>query len=334
MVNRTLSWSGSITNHDQVTKSYLVALYIRRYMQGEGAPAFHRVPDKGTYMQFGNLPPGATSPTITLGYNFTGVKQGEVLDLYMGLQGIDPVTPVLERSETMHWVEGVSSDPVKAPIKKINSPVQNFPVTKKLARAHGIQVRQDDPLAIDGTDLKFIDRIIQEHAVPEQPLDLYIGVQKELSDQELNTIQAKLAQGGVHAQVDFGSTSEWPNALRLHADQATDFNAKYQWEGYIGGAPGQEYGIQKEPVAPFDDVLRGIPGNPLFSKEAHPKILPLPVLLVGALGAVGIVGILGYKLSQTIDKTTTNITKNIVPLALIAGGVVAVVVLAGQKRGA
>lgn len=57
--------------------------------------------------------------------------------------------------------------------------------------------------------------------------------------------------------------------------------------------------------------------------------LPLVVLLIVAVGAVGIAGILGWQVGGVIDK----IGQYIIPLAILAGGVIVLVTFAKRPAG-
>lgn len=50
-------------------------------------------------------------------------------------------------------------------------------------------------------------------------------------------------------------------------------------------------------------------------------ILPLAVLIIGALGAVGIGGVLGWKVGNVVESIGNSIGKSLIPLTLVGGGI-------------
>jgi hypothetical protein len=57
--------------------------------------------------------------------------------------------------------------------------------------------------------------------------------------------------------------------------------------------------------------------NPGVPSSGQYGALPLVVLIIGALGAVGVASVVGWKVSTVVDQ----IAKNLVPIALIGGGI-------------
>jgi len=60
-----------------------------------------------------------------------------------------------------------------------------------------------------------LDLLISEHYDPGQPVELVLELSRQLSGGEAGLIGQGLAERGVTARVECGSTPEWPNALRV-----------------------------------------------------------------------------------------------------------------------
>lgn len=50
-------------------------------------------------------------------------------------------------------------------------------------------------------------------------------------------------------------------------------------------------------------------------------LLPLAVLIIGALGAVGVTGLLGWRLGEVISSMGEALSRSLIPMTLILGGV-------------
>ncbi len=50
---------------------------------------------------------------------------------------------------------------------------------------------------------------------PAQPVEVYLGVDREMSNEEVAAFAQELSRSGLPAHVDFGQTDQWPNAVRL-----------------------------------------------------------------------------------------------------------------------
>ena len=133
-----------------------------------------------------------------------------------------------------------------------------------------------------GDNLSPLPSAIAEFVRPGGEAEVLIGVEDEVSSEQLAALEAKMASSGLPLRAQFGSTAEWDRALRLCFRR-----------------PGR---------------IRGV------------AFLPLLVRIPATLGAVGIAGILGWRIGEGISE----ITKKIIPLALIAAGaVVAIAYLRG-----
>ncbi len=96
---------------------------------------------------------------------------------------------------------------------------------------------------------------------PGTPVEVFLGVDRDLSELELWQLQQDLVQGGLDllSPASMGATDWWANTLRL------EFRAPY------GQGP------------------------------ASIGMLPLAVLIILAAGAVGIAGILGWKVGSVVE---------------------------------
>lgn len=76
---------------------------------------------------------------------------------------------------------------------------------------------------------KILQMTLAEHAKPGRSMVLDLEMPREVTDKEVESIAAKLREGGLRdVGVAFGSTEEWPNALRLrfHYDRPTKLGAR------------------------------------------------------------------------------------------------------------
>lgn len=113
---------------------------------------------------------------------------------------------------------------------------------------------------------------------PGAKVDVYIGLDKDLSESELSELETKLLSNGVELAepVSIGS-DDWPNTLRLSI-----YNVPYNASGI--------------------------------------SVLPLVVLIIGALGVVTVGIVLGYKIGNVFNA----IASNIIPISIIiVGGILA-----------
>lgn len=135
-------------------------------------------------------------------------------------------------------------------------------------------------------DLNRLQQYLAKNVPEGKPVELFIGVERDLNSDELDLLQDDLLAGGLELldPVSIGSSGDWANTVRLNF---------------------------KKPVA----------------NQSGIGILPLAVLIIGALGAVGIGGIFGWKLGNIMD----SFAKNIVPIALILGGIWAVTTIAKKS---
>lgn len=136
------------------------------------------------------------------------------------------------------------------------------------------------------TELNRLQQYLAQNVPEGQPVELFLGVDRDLSADELDIMQDELQRGGLVLlePIGVGSSGDWDNTVRVK------FSRPAPLRGEIG-------------------------------------VLPLAVLIIGALGAIGIGGIAGWKLGNIMD----SFAKNIVPLALILGGIYAVVTIAKKS---
>jgi hypothetical protein len=59
------------------------------------------------------------------------------------------------------------------------------------------------------------DLFLGEHFNPGETVELVLELSRGLADKELGLVSHGLAQRGITARVECGSTPEWPDALRV-----------------------------------------------------------------------------------------------------------------------
>ena len=69
---------------------------------------------------------------------------------------------------------------------------------------------------VSGTNTKQLHSALQEFLGPGQRGELILGVPNPMGGDQLATLQAYLQSKGFMATVDFGSTSDWSNAVRIN----------------------------------------------------------------------------------------------------------------------
>lgn len=123
-----------------------------------------------------------------------------------------------------------------------------------------------------------LQHTMEEQFNSRQPVELLLGISRELPDHQVSLLDAELRHQGVAllGRVEIGS-GPWPVTLRL--------------------------AVRRPPA------VRGT------------GVLPLAVLLVGALGLVGITGIIGWRVGDVIKGLGDALTKSLVPITLILGGI-------------
>jgi len=82
----------------------------------------------------------------------------------------------------------------------------------------------------------------------------------------------------------------------------------------------------EEPGLAVRTVKMSAPGELqiIFDRPSRPEgyaILPLVVLIIGALGTVGVGSFLGWKIGSGIQNIMDSIGKMIIPLAIVGGGI-------------
>lgn len=61
-----------------------------------------------------------------------------------------------------------------------------------------------------------------------------------------------------------------------------------------------------------------------FLRPARPRgvaVLPLAILIIGALGAVGVAGILGWQVGEVVKGVGDAMARSLIPLTLVVGGI-------------
>lgn len=66
-----------------------------------------------------------------------------------------------------------------------------------------------------GASLDGLQRAIEEHYNPGQRCSVVLGLERELTDDEVGVLESELAQSGLRAKVEPGMAPEWPAAVRL-----------------------------------------------------------------------------------------------------------------------
>lgn len=112
-----------------------------------------------------------------------------------------------------------------------------------------------------------LQEAVAKNYSPGQTVELFIGIGRDLSIDELSAVQERFAQGGLKLLSPLAiGASPWPNTLRL---------------------------VFANPEEP--------PGVGFI------LALPLAVLVIGALGVVGIGAFLGFKLGNVVDSLAKNL---------------------------
>lgn len=141
-------------------------------------------------------------------------------------------------------------------------------------------------------DISELGTFLAEHAKVGQAVDLIIGLEHEVSDQDLANIRKEITARGLPVEVRFGSTRTWANALQL------SFKRPAQMVGEVGG----EFAF-----------------------------IPI-IAIVGGLTAAGIAGFLGFQVGNTFGKIGDAFSRNFIPLALLTAGTLIAIAAAKRPR--
>ena len=125
-------------------------------------------------------------------------------------------------------------------------------------------------------DINRLQEYLAKNVPVGKPVELFIGVERDLNSDELDMLQDDLLAGGLELldPISIGTSGDWENAVRL----------KFK--------------------------------RPAFPGPGTVGLIPLWLILTGGLAAIGLSGAIGWKLGNIVD----SVAKNIVPIALILGG--------------
>ncbi len=70
-------------------------------------------------------------------------------------------------------------------------------------------------VATQGDNLSTLPGAILEYVRPGKRAELVVGLKAEIDQQAVDSLQTQLNAAGMRASVEFGSTADWENALRI-----------------------------------------------------------------------------------------------------------------------